>query len=835
MSFADLRRLVNNSCASCHLYPAVRGSFSYDDSYAGRDVYENGVRRVLPGFADAGARMAKTMVAGDPVAMPPADANADPKGNLALGKNLQAWLDQGKPRDTFQPIPSEGGGGEGKIPSAVAASLTNIGNCIPVSALVGAAPDLDARFAAATRLPQDLRETDLTSFDSGVLAAQGTFAYAPTYQLWSDNAKKLRFVHVPKGKSIRFDAATDRFDIPDNTRFYKTFFKQVREADGHVGYRKIETRLIVKRTPQESSLFGSYVWNADESRAVLHEVPYRSGEPFKDLVVSYEVDEKTHDSRHYAIPARHRCIQCHQGSSGENFVLGFSPLQINQRPAGEGGLPPEQQVNADELNQADRLIRYGVLTGLASADDLPWLEETGGDRAPRNVHELRAQAYFVGNCAHCHVATGYPVREAPALKQLDLSPGGVVFQFPLALKALSSPNSSEPYLSPADPTRSRLYRRVAEKTAVDGFDKVVYQHMPLNVPGLDCKALEVVGAWIASIPTPAGSSPEAIELARKQAEERAAALVAQIRTTCKTPADVDWVEEDFTEPKEYVPRRADWNLPSGMPDVWKNLVVSDAIREVAKTPYPRGFWNWKPQCKFPAVQDLPADKRRRWMFDSAGNPRQPYGELFYQSPGASFFVESCAKCHGARADGTGSFAKGLLALSGGSIRVANLREGLFGPRSAPGDHLRVFDSIGPHGGAKYLSWMASGGTNVKFPPGFEDLLGSNAEQQNGGNMLNIVRGQCARLLPGRGALAMTDGDTRFDIYNSVCTLDNPIDPALHGFAADGRTPLDPVAQAAWLDHAQANAGIALYFFFTDDASNDRWPLSVSECEKAFPK
>src|SRR4030095_12940761 len=100
---------------------------------------------------------------------------------------------------------------------------------------------------SATALPKDLRDTDMTSLDSAALAQRGVFAYAPTYQLWSDDAHKLRMVRVPQGQKIRFNPDTQKLEIPPNTRFYKTFFKSVLEPDNHFGYRAIETRLIVSR------------------------------------------------------------------------------------------------------------------------------------------------------------------------------------------------------------------------------------------------------------------------------------------------------------------------------------------------------------------------------------------------------------------------------------------------------------------------------------------------------------------------------------------------------------------------------------------------------------
>jgi len=118
-------------------------------------------------------------------------------------------------------------------------------------------------------LPLELSGTDFVSLDGQVLASKGTVAFAPAYPLWSDDAKKLRLVHVPAGQAITYDPSTKHFVIPANTRFYKTFFKAVTESDGVTRYRKMETRVIVTRASSSDALFGSYVWDAAETNAKL--------------------------------------------------------------------------------------------------------------------------------------------------------------------------------------------------------------------------------------------------------------------------------------------------------------------------------------------------------------------------------------------------------------------------------------------------------------------------------------------------------------------------------------------------------------------------------------
>jgi mono/diheme cytochrome c family protein len=398
---------------------------------------------------------------------------------------VKEWLKESKPKSfevvstTMQAAPTTGS----TIPTTFIGSadignaMTNIGNCIPTRELVGTeqttSAKLDAMFAAANALPagpgvsaaqmiglpEHLRDTDLFTLDSALLAPYGVIAFAPGYPLWSDNANKLRHVRVPRGTSVQFDKAKQGFTVPPNTRFYKTFMKLIVDADGSIRNRKIETRLIVARpdrmnadgTTTPAALFGSYKWNDDESDAVLVQTPLKSGDPFADTVLQYVTDEQLaadllkanpadpevallegQAARHYAIPSSARCIQCHMGSATGTFSLGFLPLQINRRPEGEGGV--FEPSGPDELTQLQRFIDYGIITGMDSPSDVLPLEAAEGSRAPRNQYELLAQGYMLGNCSHCHNPRGYPSQLAPVLRDvLNFLPGpdGGIFQFPL--------------------------------------------------------------------------------------------------------------------------------------------------------------------------------------------------------------------------------------------------------------------------------------------------------------------------------------------------------------------------------------------------------------------
>lgn len=389
------------------------------------------------------------------------------------------WLQAGSPAE-FTPTAATPSADAGAAASAFVMSptagntMTNIGNCIPSSlAMVDEkVAALDAMFASsqalpggtavqAIGLPEHLGDTDLFTLDSATLAQYGVIAYAPGYPLWSDNAGKLRYVRVPHGTSIHFDKGSQHFEIPPNTRFYKTFMRQVVDTDGSYRYRKIETRLIVSRPDQnnpdgsakaQTALFGTYQWNDDESDAVLVQTPLNDGLPFADTELLVYTDEplaadllhvqtsipldtflvSNHAARHYAIPGSARCIECHMGSESQSFVLGFMPLQINRFATGTHGVI--EATGLDELTQLQRLIAAGVVSGIDSPDDVLPLEQSQGSRTPRNDYELVAQGYVLGNCSHCHNPRGYPTVQNPVLSTvLDFLPGpdGGIFQFPL--------------------------------------------------------------------------------------------------------------------------------------------------------------------------------------------------------------------------------------------------------------------------------------------------------------------------------------------------------------------------------------------------------------------
>jgi mono/diheme cytochrome c family protein len=579
----DLYEQFKSSCGACHVEASLGGFHVTQDTFATL-VGQNALTRIKSD--DPTMFMPPQSGGGKPYSM---RGPTDPI--VQLYGLLSTWIAQGSPKDEFV---VGAAGGDGPSPYHMSDwtidHLTNLGDCIPSRTLVATRAthmdDRDAFFAAATTLPDSLADTDLDTLDGAQLAAEGVIGYAPNYPLWTDDAGKLRFVRVPRGQAIAFDPAKQSFTIPANTRFYKTFMRKVVDARGFVSWRKIETRLIVSRPDnarpdgsfESTALYGTYVWNDDETEAHLSRDPLRDGTPFRDKLITVTVDEPmakaiidSHPSdltyeleeanvgvvRRYAIPGSARCVQCHMGREG--FVLGFTPLQLLRRKSDEGGV--YESGLGDEMTQLDRLIDYGVISGMSSPADVTPLEKSQGSRAPRNEFELRAQAYMLGNCAHCHNPRGFPSVANPELvTALNFYPGpdGGIFQFPLERTSPlrrrgANLDTPIPYITPSlreypvsdsstdnwvekwtdcslhagdaiyqptggglvpygpvcasnkgvghysAPWRSLIYRNV-ETPFSYADDFVIFPHMPMNSPGFDCRAPKLLGEWMVSIP-----------------------------------------------------------------------------------------------------------------------------------------------------------------------------------------------------------------------------------------------------------------------------------------------------------------------------------------------
>jgi hypothetical protein len=292
-----------------------------------------------------------------------------------------------------------------------------------------------------------------------------------------------------------------------------------------------------------------------------------------------------------------------------------------------------------------------------------------------------------------------------------------------------------------------------------------------------------------------------------------------------------WVITDLTEvPGPWNPRRSDWkDVLLELDHSVKEKAVADAspaekarrqaeldnekllalmlqtvgyserMQKFAETPIPFGLWKEKEGCKFPDSVRTAGKVKERWRWMDVAAPAD--GAHVYEAvPGALVFNMICVNCHGPQADSRGRQASTLQEMTGGDGRVANFRDGFFGPFGTAGDNRRrVFgsDDLARH----YLAWMALGGTNTKIPQPILELVAGTpvlgetrvlSGVVSSANMLQVAQVLCtgvARLgtasfnigelgQPGpqkalhtNTGLMEVNGDA--EMWKKLCSIDNP--------------------------------------------------------------
>ena len=295
--------------------------------------------------------------------------------------------------------------------------------------------------------------------------------------------------------------------------------------------------------------------------------------------------------------------------------------------------------------------------------------------------------------------------------------------------------------------------------------------------------------------------------------------------------DFTVLEQDPTEPSgPYKPRREDWNDPAtGMPTSFYDLKFTGALSRISKLSYAVDWWQEKPECKFPEATLKPAEVKA-WMKKPDGTPNKPFGQLYWTTPGAYFYNMTCVKCHGRLGEADGALAQNLDKWSGGSIRVANFRRGLFGEKEA---NLAQFLKADASGEAvdysgNYFIWMAIEGTKMNPPPQVADLLGTNKAQ-----MLKTIMDRCVKQIPSNPKAAKPYFRD-YDLFTEVCTHDNlPLtDPSLQFDPETGKA-LNQEALDRWMKKAAANAGWTIYDYVRSSLAVGKQQFPQTECEKNF--
>jgi len=211
------------------------------------------------------------------------------------------------------------------------------------------------------------------------------FSYQLATQLFSNYANKYRFIYLPAGTSMQFQAQ-ETFEFPIGAVLVKTFaLPQDTAITGPTNETLIETRLLIKRPQGWTSLV--YQWQQGEAKLLT------AGASVHHTLINQGQSQ----SFDYNIPSRAECKICHQtnqDNSSQIIPIGLKAHLLNRDIVDQG----------QSINQLSLWAKQGKLEQLP---ELSQVAKTYAIDNPQADLTARAKGYLDVNCAHCHSAKGF--------------------------------------------------------------------------------------------------------------------------------------------------------------------------------------------------------------------------------------------------------------------------------------------------------------------------------------------------------------------------------------------------------------------------------------------
>jgi len=311
--------------------------------------------------------------------------------------------------------------------------------------------------------PVNLSATGLYSDIATKTIASTNLMFSPQYPLWTDGAKKKRWIYLPAKKSI--DAKqVDDWVFPVGTKVWKEF------SFG----KRIETRYLEK-TGKKVWTYATYAWNENETDAVLVD---ETGSP-NHVEIAPGV-------RHN-IPGVIDCKACHEGQ-GRDVVLGFNALQLS--PDRDPNAPHAEQFTSEMVNLKN-LVDQKLLINLPKRflNNPPVV-------AANSPRERTVLGYLSANCGGCHNSTDPLSTLGMYLKRsVDITADAAKLELETVIGHKSKYQIPELEVDqsyrilPGDPSRSTMIYRMATRNP--------YRQMPpLGSKIVDQEAVDLITKWI---------------------------------------------------------------------------------------------------------------------------------------------------------------------------------------------------------------------------------------------------------------------------------------------------------------------------------------------------
>ncbi|MFZ6052446.1 hypothetical protein [Halocola ammonii] len=206
---------------------------------------------------------------------------------------------------------------------------------------------------------------------------EGVLPYELITPLFTDYAKKKRFVWMAEGASAQHDGDTEIFSFDDGTVLIKNFYYNNVQPSNEK--RIIETRLLYKVNGEW--FFADYVWNDEQTEAY-----FDLNGSYTDIEF-YDEENDVLRSIEYRIPSEGECLTCHKSNSLP-IPIGPKPQNMNKMVDYDG-----QSINQLEKWQQEGYLSATLPANIETVAD--WTDETA-------LLSERVRAYIDINCGHCH-------------------------------------------------------------------------------------------------------------------------------------------------------------------------------------------------------------------------------------------------------------------------------------------------------------------------------------------------------------------------------------------------------------------------------------------------
>lgn len=199
--------------------------------------------------------------------------------------------------------------------------------------------------------------------------------FKPNSELFSDYAKKLRYVWMPKNTKAEFISENEPLNLPIGSILIKVFYYDASQTGSP--NKIIETRLMIRKS--EGWIFANYKWNESQTEAY-----YDMNASAIPLTINHNNQNLSFD---YTIPSDSQCNMCHS-KNGEPTPIGVKPIYLNYTLSGSSQL--QNWINKGYLESN---LPQSISSVANYSDSSKSLDE-------------RARAYLDIQCAHCHNSEG---------------------------------------------------------------------------------------------------------------------------------------------------------------------------------------------------------------------------------------------------------------------------------------------------------------------------------------------------------------------------------------------------------------------------------------------